>query len=94
MGLGILGIGARRVSDGMFMAAAEALSTCSPALTDPDAALLPRLDQVRAVGREIAYAVAAQAIAEGLADPCDAEETKRRIDATCWEPAYRPFEKA
>lgn len=94
MGLGILGIGARRVSDGMFMAAAEALSRCSPALQDPDAVLLPRLDQVRAVGREIAYAVAAQALAEGLAAPCNADEMRRRIDATCWEPAYRSFERA
>jgi malate dehydrogenase (oxaloacetate-decarboxylating) len=94
MGLGILGVGARRVSDGMFMAAAEALSNCSPALKDPEAALLPRLDQVRAVGREIALAVAAQAVREGLADPCDADEMTRRIDATCWEPAYRPYAPA
>jgi len=94
MGLGILGVGARRVSDGMFMAAAEALSNCSPALDDPEAPLLPHLDQVRAVGRRIAQAVAAQAVSEGLADPCDADAMKRRIDATYWEPAYRPYERA
>jgi len=91
MGLGILGIGARRVSDGMFMAAAEALGNCSPALKDPKAALLPPLEQVREVATEIAYAVAAQALEEGLADPCDADEMKRRIDARRWEPTYRPF---
>jgi len=43
MGLGILAVKARRVSDDMFMAASVALSECSPALADPQAALLPPL---------------------------------------------------
>jgi malate dehydrogenase (oxaloacetate-decarboxylating) len=91
MGLGILGIGARRVSDGMFMAAAESLSRSSPALKDPEAALLPPLDQARAVSSEIAYAVAAQAQKEGLAEACSSDEMKRRIDARRWSPCYRPL---
>ena len=88
MGLGVLGIGARRVSDAMFMAASEALSETSPALKDPQGSLLPPLDRVREVCAEIAYAVAAQAIKEGLAEPCGPEELKRRVDARRWEPKY------
>lgn len=88
MGLGILGIGARRVSDGMFMAAAEALSENAPALKSGEGSLLPSLDRVREVSKEIAYAVAAQAQHEGLAEACPAQEMRDRIDAKYWEPKY------
>ena len=91
MGLGILGIGARRVSDGMFMAAAEALSRQAPALRGQNGALLPALDEVREVSTEIAYAVAAQAQAEGLAEACPEEEMRARIDGRRWEPVYAPM---
>jgi malate dehydrogenase (oxaloacetate-decarboxylating) len=94
MGLGILAVGARRVSDGMFMAAAEALSGRSPALRDPAAALLPPLHDARDVAVDIACAVAAKAVEEGLADPCDAAGIKRRVDARRWEPVYRDFRAA
>ena len=88
MGLGILGIGARRVSDSMFMVAAEALSENAPALKSAEGSLLPSLDQVREVSRRIAYAVAAQAQHEGLADACSAQEMRDRVDAKHWEPKY------
>jgi malate dehydrogenase (oxaloacetate-decarboxylating) len=88
MGLGILGIGARRVSDAMFMAAAEALSETAPALKSGEGSLLPPLDRVREVSKEIAYAVAAEAQSEGLAEPCSAQELRDRIDAKYWEPKY------
>jgi len=76
------------------MAAAEALSGRSPALSDPDAALLPPLHDARDVAVDIACAVAAKAVEEGLADPCDAAEIKRCVDARRWEPAYRDFRAA
>ena len=90
MGLGILAVKARRVSDDMFMVASVALSECSPALADPQAALLPPLDHIRAVSRSIAVAVARQAQAEGLAQQTTAEELENLIDATSWEPQYSP----
>lgn len=88
MGLGILAVGARRVSDDMFMAASVALSECSPALADPQAALLPSLEGIRDVSRKIALAVARQAQQEGLATQISAEELEQRIDDTAWEPEY------
>ena len=88
MGLGILAVGARRVSDDMFMAASLALSECSPALADPQAALLPSLEGIRDVSRKIALAVARQAQQEGLATQISAEELEQRIDDTAWEPEY------
>ena len=90
LGLGILAVKARRVSDDMFMVASVALSECSPALADPQAALLPPLDHIRAVSRSIAVAVARQAQAEGLAQQTTAEELENLVDATSWEPQYSP----
>jgi malate dehydrogenase (oxaloacetate-decarboxylating) len=91
LGLGVLAVNARRVSDDMFMAAAVALSECSPALTDPQAALLPSLEDIRGVSRRIAVVVARQAQAEGLAEQTTAEELEKRIDATFWQPEYLPI---
>ena len=93
MGLGILAVGARRVSDAMFMAAAEALSSCSPALTDPDASLLPPLDHAREVADKIALAVASQAVEEGLADNLGASDIEARIEAKSWSPEYRDYRR-
>lgn len=91
MGLGVLGIGARRVSDGMFMAAAEALSRQAPALQGKTGALLPALEDIREVSTEIAYAVATQAQEEGLAEACPEAEMRARIDARRWQPVYAPM---
>jgi malate dehydrogenase (oxaloacetate-decarboxylating) len=71
VGLGVLAAGARRVSDGMFMAAARALAALSPAARDPDAPLLPPVQQLRDVAVAVATAVARRAMAEGHADPRD-----------------------
>jgi malate dehydrogenase (oxaloacetate-decarboxylating) len=90
LGLGILAVNARRVSDDMFIAAAVALSECSSALTDPQAALLPSLEDIRDVSRRIAVVVARQAQAEGLAGRTTDDELEERINATLWEPEYLP----
>ena len=94
VGLGVIASHARRVSDGMFMAAAKALAQLSPAAKDKEGRLLPPLDQIRAVSVAIATAVARQAQAEGLADETTLEELNRKILAYVWEPAYRPYAKA
>jgi len=88
MGTGILAAGARRVTDGMFMVAAEALRDKSPALKDPRASLLPSLKDIRSVTRHIAAAVARQAQEDGVADKTTEHELERRIDETMWTPDY------
>ncbi|MCP4328264.1 MAG: NAD-dependent malic enzyme [Alphaproteobacteria bacterium] len=93
MGLGILGIGARRVSDGMFMAASEELSRHAPALKNPEGSLLPSLEQVREISADIAYAVAAQAQSEGLAEDTPKSEMKERVDAKRWQPVYSALKR-
>ena len=88
MGLGILAVKARRVTDVMFMSAAEALSNCSPALVDPQGSLLPPLDDIRKVSRKIAVAVALQAQLDGVADAISQKQLQQSIDANGWEPRY------
>ncbi len=90
MGLGILAAGAARVSDQMFMAASNALAACSPALEDPQAPLLAPLSRVGELSRRIAFAVASQAQHEGLAEKTSVKELRERIEATFWNPVYRP----
>lgn len=91
VGLGVVATGTRRVSDGMFVAAAQALSALSPARRDPTASLFPALDDLRDVSRQVALAVGAEAQRVGLAEATTAEELARRIDATMWRPDYPPL---
>jgi malate dehydrogenase (oxaloacetate-decarboxylating) len=91
VGLGALAVDARRVSDGMFKAAARALAGLSPARLDPNANLLPRVADLRRVAIVVAQAVAQQACAEGLCPPLDRDAIAARIAAKMWTPTYRPY---
>ena len=93
MGLGILGAGARRVTDAMFMAAAKTVAEMSPAATDKQGRLLPPVGRMRTVSAAVAKSVARQAQADGVAQKCDAATLDERITANVWEPRYRPYRK-
>jgi malate dehydrogenase (oxaloacetate-decarboxylating) len=94
VGLGVLAVAARRVSDGMFLAAAKALAALSPARETGEGRLLPTLDRMREVSRVIAVAVARQAAAEGLAPVYSDAEIERLLEARIWHPVYRPYVRA
>jgi malate dehydrogenase (oxaloacetate-decarboxylating) len=93
VGLGVLAVGARSVTDAMFHAAARALADCSPARTDSTAALLPPLSETRRVSRSIALAVAAAARHDGIAQQGANEDLGRLIDAKMWQPRYLPMRR-
>lgn len=88
MGLGILAAKATRVTDEMFMAAALALRDGSPALNDPQASLLPRLEDIRSIARHIAIAVGLESQNQGVAPVTTREELEQRVDQTTWTPQY------
>ena len=88
LGLGIVASGARRVTDGMILAAARALAEQSPAREDPTAPLLPPVAELRRVAVEIAMAVGFEAQRSGHALPTSPEELRERILATQWVPRY------
>jgi malate dehydrogenase (oxaloacetate-decarboxylating) len=95
MGLGVVASGARRVTDAMFVAAAQALSGHSPVRRNPGGeqrdsheSLFPMLERVHEISRDVALAVGAEAQRAGLAAPTTIEELARRVDATVWTPRY------
>jgi malate dehydrogenase (oxaloacetate-decarboxylating) len=88
VGLGLVASSARRVTDGMILAAARALGDCSPALQDPTAPLLPALEDLRKVAVEIAFAVGREAQRAGVAAMTTEEELRAQVIASQWFPAY------
>jgi malate dehydrogenase (oxaloacetate-decarboxylating) len=94
VGLGALAVGATRVSDRMFMAAAKALASSSPARDNPKHNLLPPVSALREVAVTVALAVALQAHKEGLATGVSTEQIEQRIRAKVWTPRYVPYRRA
>src|SRR6266567_2182713 len=90
LGLGVTVSRASRVSDGMLVAAADALAGLADA-SAPGAAVLPPVTSLRAVSAAVAEAVARAARAEGLSDvPLDG--LAGRVRQAMWEPAYPKVE--
>lgn len=89
LGLGALVSKANRVTDGMLLAAARELASHAPAFTDPEGTLFPRIEDVRAVSKKIAFAVAQKACAEGVGScPKDLE---KEIESKIWTPHYPKY---
>jgi len=92
MGLGVLAVGARQVSDRMFLAASKALAEAVGPELVAAGQLYPSIADVRATSAAVARAVAHQAIAEGLADPLP--DVDQRIEEEMWFPEYLPYRPA
>ncbi|OGT32199.1 MAG: NAD-dependent malic enzyme [Gammaproteobacteria bacterium RIFCSPHIGHO2_12_FULL_35_23] len=90
LGLGVIAVRAKLMTDNMIWAACQALTDCSPAKKDKHAPILPDLNEVQAVSQKIARAVAKQAITDGVAQDCDIEKA---INSIKWEPKYYPYVK-
>ncbi|MDJ0791910.1 MAG: NAD-dependent malic enzyme [Acidimicrobiia bacterium] len=86
MGLGVTAVRARRITDGMFFAAAVALSDCTRDELVEHGQIYPDVEEVREVARAVAVAVARQAIAEGVAE--DVDDLEGHIEALMWSPEY------
>jgi malate dehydrogenase (oxaloacetate-decarboxylating) len=92
VGLGVIGSGARRVTDAMFVAAARALSEFAPVRHDPAAPLYPPLEQVRDISFKVAMAVAREAQSAGLAE-ADLANLEQTISSKMWTPHYVPLKR-
>src|SRR3990167_1631938 len=90
LGLGVIAVRAKLMTDNMIWSACQALTDCSPAKKDKHAPILPDLNEVQAVSQKIARAVAKQAITDGVAQDCDIEKA---INSIKWEPKYYPYVK-
>ncbi|EJD04428.1 uncharacterized protein FOMMEDRAFT_133702 [Fomitiporia mediterranea MF3/22] len=95
LGLGAIVSRTRTLSDGMIIAGAQRLAALSPALKDPDDALLPDFSDAPSVNFEVAVAVVQRAIDEGLAadDVCkwSPEEVRKKVGEQAWRPVYADY---
>jgi malate dehydrogenase (oxaloacetate-decarboxylating) len=87
VGLGIIASKTTRVTDQMFLKAANVLSDYAPILQDPHASLFPAIKDLRGVTRKIGIEVAQLALAEGTAQR-KGKNPEEWIDETIWHPNY------
>ncbi|HET7475236.1 MAG TPA: NAD-dependent malic enzyme [Dermatophilaceae bacterium] len=89
LGLGVAVSRASRVTAGMLAAAADAIAAVSNA-GRLGAALLPPVNNLRAVSATVAIAVAAAAAADGVAG-ADVHDPVQQVYETMWRPTYPSF---
>jgi malate dehydrogenase (oxaloacetate-decarboxylating) len=89
LGLGVIVSRASRITDGMFLAAAQAVAALVDPTT-PGAALLPQVADLRATSAAVAAAVAAAARKDGVAASPPDEHLQDTVAAAMWQPEYRP----
>ncbi|OAL82725.1 NAD-dependent malic enzyme [Acinetobacter sp. SFD] len=94
IGLGVIASGAKRVTDNMLIASSNALADCSPKLQDPQADLLPSLDSLQTISKQIALKVALAAIEDGVAPKVSVESLQQAIERNFWTPKYRDYKRS
>jgi malate dehydrogenase (oxaloacetate-decarboxylating) len=85
--LGAIVARASRISNGMFAAAASAVSSLVT-VRQPGASLLPHIDDLRSVSLTVAVAVAEAADAEGLSG-IELGDIVQQVQDAMWQPEYR-----
>jgi len=88
VGLGVVACQSPKVTDKMFIRAADVLSDHAPILKDPTASIFPELKDLREISRKIAVAVAKVAEEEGLIPKSSPGTLEKRVDAQMWFPEY------
>lgn len=91
VGLAVVASKAKRVTDGMMMAAAIALSELAPATKTGEGLLLPELNTIREVSQHIAKAVIHQGIKEGHINMMDEAIIEQHLKQTMWHPNYQDY---
>ncbi|EIC9814846.1 NAD-dependent malic enzyme [Vibrio alginolyticus] len=93
IGLGVLAVNAKRVTDEMLMESSRALATCSPLAINGRGALLPPLEEIHLVSKKIAFAVGKKAIEQGVALEITDEALNVAIEQSFWQPVYRRYKR-
>lgn len=87
LALGAIVSQSRRISNGMFAAAASALSSMVT-VRQPGASLLPQVDDLRTISMTVAVAVVEAAVTEGLAR-ARLDDIVQQVQDAMWQPEYR-----
>jgi len=92
LGFGAMLCKSRKMTDKMIIAGTQRLASLSPALKDPDDALLPDFVDAPDVNFEVAVAVAEQAIEEGVAGvDWKKEQVRDKAKKKQWMPIYGTY---
>jgi len=92
VGLATIVAQARRVTDGMFLAAARALAACVSDARLAMHSVYPGIEEVRDVSLAVARAVAQRAVEDGVAEPRD--DLDEALADAMWSPDYLPYRPA
>lgn len=92
VGLGVTACQATKVTDEMFLRAAEVLSEYAPIIKDPYAPIFPSIKELRKISRTIGIAVATLAIRLGLSN-ATSKDPVALVDNTMWYPNYPHLKK-
>lgn len=93
IGLGVVAVGAKRITDEMLMVASETLAAASPRANTGEGSLLPPLTQVEALSKKIAFNVAKKAIEQNVALEISDEKLASLIEKNYWVPEYRDYKR-
>ncbi len=88
MGLAAISFNMKKITEKLFIAAAQELSRHAPVLSDPHAPLFPSFEYLGEITNEIALAIAKMALEEGLIPEYTEEEMKALIQKNRWKPKY------
>ncbi len=88
LGLGLTAVKAKHVTVDIMTAVAKVIGAACPKAKILGSSLLPELDGIRVLSRDIAIAVAKSAIAQGLSDVDSSEDVEYLIDSMTWQPDY------
>jgi malic enzyme len=95
IGLGVIASGAKRVTDGMLLAAARAVADKVSQSDLDSGCVYPEVASLALVSRAVAEAVAGAAVRDGLAETgaldLDAESIAERVAKNIWYPEYLPY---
>jgi malate dehydrogenase (oxaloacetate-decarboxylating) len=88
IGLAVIASEAKRVTDRMMVAAAEALGNISQDSANTGTELLPPIENMRDVAIQIAVRVGLQAQQDGVAQIMSEQELRERVQQRFWIPQY------
>lgn len=91
VGLGVTTAKIRRVTDGMFLAAARALASVVTPRDLNEGALFPALPRIREASLAVAVAVVRRAVEESHAAPKVLHRLESTLQQAMWTPAYLPL---
>ena len=93
IGLGAIAAKSKCITDSMLMVASEMLAKASPRANTGEGSLLPALVEIESLSKKIAFAVAKQAMNEGVALEMSDDAITKAIEGNYWYPEYRNYKR-